>query len=440
MNHEERLQFIWKNRLLPGSSLITTCGLEVEVSHPGEQNSHAGPDFFNARIKLGQMVWAGNVEMHHRASLWNHHRHHLDPAYDNVILHVVHQLDDLTKNSKGRIIPTLVVDPSKLQITLHEDLSTYENWLPCHSSISNVSKKSLEPWLATLYTERLNEKVHHASHILNRYPHNRDKALFLALASGFGLPINSLPFEIMASGIPLPLLMDIKEHLPLVEALLFGHSGLLNKTSKRDPYSTSLWKHYARLKEALPGNPVPPHLWKFLRIRPASFPTLRVAQFASFIHFHFPLDEVFMNLESKREIEQLLQLSASEYWNTHYIFGRPSPHSVKTMGKQAIQHLIINAIIPFMVANDPKNPKNDLLSDPGEIIRELKPESNHIVKNWSDIGVVPGNAVESQALIQLYNRYCTQQRCDECQIGRLLRHQFPNQNFQLRKTISTDGT
>jgi hypothetical protein len=419
MNHEERLQFIWKNRLLPGSSLKTTCGLEVEVIHPGAQNSHAGPDFFNARIKLGPLVWAGNVEMHLRSSHWNHHGHHLNPAYDNVILHVVHQLDDLIKNSKGRIIPTLVVDPSALQILIHENLSSYENWLPCNLSISNISKKSMEPWLDTLYIERLSKMVRHAAHILTRFPHNRDKALFLALASGFGLPINSLPFEIMASGIPLPLLMEIKESLPLVEALLFGHSGLLNKTCIQDPYTTLLMKHYTRLKVALPGNPLPPHLWKFLRIRPASFPTLRLAQFASFIHFHFPLDEGLMNFESLKKIEQILQQSASEYWNTHYIFGRASPHSVKTMGRQAIQHLIINVIIPYLGAIDIVDHRKGILSSEKEKLLMMSAESNHIVRNWSKSGVKPHNAFESQALIQLYNGYCVEQRCDQCFFGKI---------------------
>ncbi len=418
MNHEARLQFIWKNRILPGSLLKTTCGLEVEVIHPGEQNSHAGPDFFNARIKLGPLVWAGNVEIHHRASLWNHHGHHLDPAYDNVILHVVHQPDDLAKNSKGRIIPTLVVDPSKLQITLHEDLSTYENWLPCHSSILNVSKKSLEPWLDTLYIERLSEKVRHATHVLTRFPHNRDKALFLALASGFGLPINRLPFEIMASGIPMPLLMDIKENLPLVEALLFGHSGLLNKSSKQDPYTSLLLKQYTRLKVALPGNPLPPHLWKFLRIRPASFPTLRLAQFASFIHSHFPLDEGLMNFESLRKIEQILHQSASQYWNTHYIFGKASPYSVKTMGSQAIQHLIINVIIPYLGAIDIVDHRTGILSNEKEKLMMMGAESNQIIKNWSKFGVKPNNAFESQALLHLYKEYCIPKRCNHCQIGK----------------------
>ena len=423
MNHEDRLQFIWKNRLVPGNSLKTTCGLDVEVIYPGEQNSHAGPDFFNARIKLGPMVWAGNVEIHHRASQWNHHRHNLDPAYDNVILHVIHHFDELTKNSKDRLIPTLVIDPAHTQILLQENQSTYKNWLPCQSSISNVTKKSIESWLETLYNQRLDQKVQQASLLLTRYPHNRDKALFLAMASGFGLPINSLPFEIMASGIPLPLLLEIKESLPHLEALLFGHSGLLIKTKKQDPYTISLLKHYDHLKKALPGRPVQPHLWKFLRIRPASFPTLRMAQFASFIHSHFPLDDNFIKIKSIGEIEQRLQLNASEYWNTHYIFGKRSPHSIKKMGKQAIQNLIINAIIPHLRAIDRVDRRIYNASNEKEMLLEMRAESNHIIKKWIKFGVIPCNAIESQALIQLYNEYCKQKRCLDCRIGKNLSKQ-----------------
>ena len=424
MKREERLQFIWKNSLLPGSSLKTNCGLRVEVIHPGEQNPNAGPDFFNARIKLGSLVWAGNVEMHHLASNWNHHGHHLDPAYDNVILHVVHRLDALTKNSKGRTIPTLDIDPSKLQITLPDNLSSYENWLPCHLSFPHVSKNSLKPWLETLYIERLNKQVHLASRILERFPHNRDKALFLTLASGFGLPINRLPFEIMASGIPLPLLLDVKESPSYLEALLFGHSGLLNKSNIQDPYTNQLLTQYTRLKVTLPGNPLPPHLWKFLRIRPASFPTLRLSQFASFIHSHFPLDEDLMNFESLKKLEQSLRQNASEYWNTHYIFGRASPHSVKTMGTQAIQHLIINAIIPYLRAIDLVDHRSNIQRSEKERLLKISAESNQIVRNWSKFGVKAANAVESQALIQLYKGYCTEQRCDQCRLGNISRESF----------------
>jgi hypothetical protein len=423
MNHEEQLHFIWKNRLLQGNSLKTTCGLEVKVILPGEHNSHAGPDFFNARILLGHLVWAGNVEIHHKASLWNHHGHQLDPAYDNVILHVVHHCDKGIKNSKGRLIPSLVVDPETTQNLTQGNLNIGKDWPPCGFISSCEPDKSMKLWLTTLSMKRLMKKTEDASHILTRYPLDRERSLFLGLASGFGLPINSLPFELMASRIPLDQLMDIKESLPRIEALLFGHSGLLHGCKNHDPYSDALMKEYKQLKKTLPGDPVPPHLWKFLRIRPASFPTLRMAQFAAFIHAHFPLDEDLIRIDSIDKIEQMLQLHASEYWNTHYIFGKRSPYSIKKMGQQAIQHLIINVIIPYLHALEGDQQRKDSLSIKKSLLIEMKAESNHIIKKWINFGVKPRNAFESQALLQLYKEYCIPGRCNHCQIGKKSRRQ-----------------
>ena len=418
MNHEERLQFIWKKRLLPGNLLRTTSGMEVEVMFPGEQNGHAGPDFFNARISLGGLVWAGNIEIHHYASQWYLHGHHLDPAYDNVLLHVVHHFDKQVKNSRNRLIPSLVVNP-KTSITLcKSEQSRNTKEAPCYLLSSMRARDSKEDWLVSLYKKRLTEKTGEARGILTRYAENREKAHFMAWASGFGLPINRLPFELMAANIPLSMLMDIKENLPQLEALLFGHSGLLGNPHNQDPYTSSLLKKYKLMKNTLPGDPVPSHLWKFLRLRPASFPTLRMAQFAMFIHTHFPVNPDFLHSGSIQEIETKLHLYASSYWNTHYVFGKPSPFSRKRMGQQAIQHLIINAIVPYLHALDEADPLNDGAKRNRNMLLEIKAESNQIIKKWIKFGVKPGNAFESQALLQLHKEYCIPKRCDHCLIGK----------------------
>jgi len=411
MTTEVYIQYIWKHRLFSLKSLRTTCGQDLEILHPGEHNMHAGPDFFNARIRLDHMIWAGNVEVHLFASQWNIHGHHQDPAYDNVILHVVHQSDLHIKNSKGRSIPSLIINPFPLPASHRENQYFGENWLHCHSHIGDISLKTLNPWLRQLYYERLNQKVHHINHIIQRFPGNREKALLVALASGFGLPINRLPFEMLASVIPISLLKEIKDCLPNVEALLFGQSGLLPANPNQGSYASSLKQRYALLQKAVDSNPLPPHLWKFLRLRPASFPTLRLSQFASLIHMHFPLYENFMNSLTIMELEGQLHLESSSYWNTHYIFGKTSPYLIKKMGKQSILHLCINVFIPFMGA----------IHRPEDIgiLHKLCAESNHIIKKWSNFGIIPSNAFESQALIQLYNAYCKQKRCIDCQIGKI---------------------
>ncbi len=398
-------------------SLYTNCGQHLEILNPGEQNPNSGPDFFNARIRLDQMVWAGNVEVHIFASHWNLHGHHLDPAYDNVILHVIQHFDVDIKNSKGRSIPSLIIDPHSLPAFHPEDMRKNAHGLPCQNYISDIPAIARKKWFLQLYKERLDQKILHFTHIIHRCRYDREKALLIAMASGFGLPINALPFEMMASGIPLALLREIKDCLPNVEALLFGQSGLIQAPMNQGPYASFLLDRYELLKKAGTSNPLPAHLWKFLRIRPASFPTLRLSQFATLIHMHFPLYEKFMKYESLREMEQLLDLESSSFWNTHYTFKKPSPYSVKKMGQHAILNLSLNVLIPFMEAIQRSDQAYHVRIKHIRFLHKLTAESNHIIKKWSIFGIEPDNALESQALIQLFNAYCKQKRCIDCQIG-----------------------
>lgn len=418
MSKEEDLHFVWKHGLFIGKPLKTTNGLALNVIHPGAQNFHAGPDFFNARIRLDQLVWAGNVEIHRFASDWNRHGHQLDPAYDNVILHVIQYFDTEIKNSKGRQIQTLVVSFSDSLLDRAEELRKNECWLPCKRTITQVPDSILKSWLHKLSIERLEEKKAYITNLLIRYRNDREQALYLAMASGFGLPINSLPFEMLASGIPLPLLMELRDNPNDLEALLFGHSGILHTVKKHDPYTRSLVQRYAKLKKTLPGFSLPPHLWKFLRIRPASFPTLRLSQFAALIHTQFPWAENFIRARSISDLENKLLVYASEYWNTHYTFGSASPFLKKKFGRQAIHHLLINVFLPFLEVLQQADPNNRTSTLEQELINNLEAESNYIIKNWSKFGVSPSNAFESQALIQLYKGYCSKKRCLDCQIGR----------------------
>ncbi|MEN8201869.1 MAG: DUF2851 family protein [Bacteroidota bacterium] len=420
MHKEELLHFVWKKGLFPGKSLITTNGIELDVIHPGEENLHAGPDFFNARIRLGRLVWAGNVEIHRFASDWNKHGHQLDPAYDNVILHVIYHFDTIVRNSKGRQIPSLVVDRSDSFMERVDELRKNESWIPCSSYIHNVPARILKSWINTLSAERMALKVANVSRLLARPEYDRLQVLYLTLASGFGLPINNLPFEMLASGIPLSLLLEIRDNLNDLEAVLFGSSGLLHSVSYDEGYVHSLKHRYKHIMKEFPGKPVPEFLWKFHRIRPASFPTLRLSQFASLIHTQFPLDIDQIRTWSLSEIENKLKVNASKYWNTHYTFGRPSPFLIKKFGRQAATHLLINAFIPFLKACHEEDQKKRVFSAEHELFQNLEAESNHIVKNWIKFGLSPCSAFESQALIQLYKGYCIKRRCSECGIGRVI--------------------
>lgn len=417
MLHEKLLHDVWKNGLFSGRTIRTREGMELEILLPGVENPHAGPDFFNARLRLDRLIWAGNVEIHRSASDWNKHGHQLDPAYDNVILHVVQYHDAIIKNSQGRLIHTLVVEPAELLLEGVLELRKKECWIPCSNKVCKVPARVLKPWFRKLSAERMLQKTTHLSGLADRQGFDSDNALCLAMASGFGLPINSLPFELLISGIPRALLFDLRDNLHDLEALLYGHSGIVHKLKNQDPYTRSLLKRYDQLKNALPFPPLPPHIWKFLRIRPASFPTLRISQFASLIHFHFPLNNIISGSGSLAEIEQCLQRSASEYWNTHYVFQKPSPFSIKRMGRHSVNNLIINVILPYMLSTENWAIGPAGSPSAGKILAGLEPESNQLIGRWIRSGIHPANALETQALIQLYQAYCRKKRCSACPIG-----------------------
>jgi hypothetical protein len=417
MLQEKLLHYVWKNGLFSGKTFRIREGMELEILLPGEENPHAGPDFFNARLRIGSLIWAGNVEIHRSASDWNKHGHQLDPAYDNVILHVIQYDDAIIRNSQGRLIHAFVVEPTDSLLECVRDLRKNERWIPCCNHVGMVPERVLKPWLIKLSAERMLNKAAHLSGLADRQGRDSENMLCLAMASGFGLPINSLPFELLTSGIPRALLFDLRDNLHDLEALLYGHSGLLHKLKNQDPYTSALMKRYDQLKKAVPGPPLPSHIWKFLRIRPASFPTLRISQFAALIHFHFPLNNIVSGSGSLAEMEQCLQLSASEYWNTHYVFQKPSPFSIKKLGRHSINNLIINVILPYILSTE--NWAFDPAGSPSveKKLAGLEPENNQLIDRWIRSGIHPKNALETQALIQLYQAYCRKKRCSACPIG-----------------------
>jgi len=417
MAAESFIQFIWKHRLYHGKSLNTTCGQNLEIVNPGEQNFHAGPDFFNARIRLGQMLWAGNVEIHSRASDWYKHGHHLDPAYNNVILHVVGEYDTDVTNSLGRRIQTVVPDYHEPLIRRYKGLKRNENWLPCSGYIKAIPIRKLNLWLSSLVAERIVQKGLRMEKLLCDSTPNLDEALYMALAPGYGIPVNILPFELLTKGVPFSVLIDYRDNLSDLEAILFGHSGLLSPARPLGPYPNSLWNRYRELNALCIEKPVPRHMWKFLRLRPPSFPTLRISQFASLIHHRFPLAERILGTTSMAEMEQIFRTGASEYWTTHYLFGKSSPPKPKFPGEQFIATLIMNVIIPFLHALDKMEKGSIAGIQACEFLFQMKAESNQLIKNWARSGIRAKNAMESQALLQLYNVYCKQKRCLECQIG-----------------------
>ncbi len=416
--HEDIIHFIWKHKPALFNGLTCQPGGKVEVISPGNHNFDSGPDFFNAKVKIDNTIWAGNVEIHVKSSDWNRHVHNKDEAYNNVILHVVAVNDMPVSNANGNLVATLEISyPHELEWELQRLVAT-ESWIPCAKDIGKVNPISIRMWLTSLCIQRLEQKTDQVQNLVAEYNGSWEEAFYVSLARSFGLKINSLPFELLAKSTPLKALSKVKDNLLSVEALLFGQAGLLNFSAiTMDDYMKELVKEYDYQKRKFQLNPIPGHLWKFMRLRPNAFPTIRLSQFALLIHDSAGLFSQCMEAGKLSDYMEILRVNSSSYWNSHYTFGKVTEDKEKLMGENAIKTIILNTIVPFMFTYG-KIRGNEALKDKSlNLLEELQPESNSIVKGFESIGIKADNSFFSQALVQLKNQYCDKRKCLFCQIG-----------------------
>ncbi len=415
--NESFLHFIWKHRLFNVDELITTDGQLISVINPGQLNTDAGPDFFNARIKIGATIWAGNVEIHQKSSDWYRHKHEKDAAYDNVILHVVLDDDQQAINSKNEKLQTTVLNYPKYLEDNYRELLQSKKWIPCAGWFSENDLMEMRLWFHSLMIERLQQKTEEITDRLEQNKNDWNETFYQFLAKNFGLKTNAQPFEMLARAIPLNILGKHKSNLFQIEALLFGSAGLLNEELLGDDYFIALRKEYSFLYNKYKLKPIEGHLWKFLRLRPVNFPSIRIAQFAQLIHQSTALFSRLIEYERLSEIEKLFNVSASSYWNRHYRFNKSSANRKKQLGSSAIQNIIINTIVPFLFVYGEQHNQHHLKDRALDFLERIKPESNSIITNWNKMGVFPRSAFESQALIQLKNCYCKNKKCLNCHLG-----------------------
>jgi len=416
---EAFIHYIWKYKNFNQSNLTTTSGEPLEIIHTGEHNSDAGPDFFNARIRIGDTLWAGNIEMHVRASDWNRHEHQHDSAYNNIILHVVHEADQWIRDKSGKAFPTVELNgrvaPEVYKKYL--DFGTSNDWVPCGIQAGKASRVALEVWLERLCVERLERKAEGILATLQNNHNNWEETFYQHLARNFGFRVNAIPFGLLAQSIPLNLLARYKDSLLLLEALFFGQAGLLEDFFF-ESYPQRLQSEYQFLahKHSLTG--IDGHLWKFLRMRPLNFPTIRIAQFACLIH---KSDHLFSAVLEAKELAQLKTLFAtgvSAYWHTHYQFGSFSAPGRKMKGAETIENIIINTVVPFLFVYGKQKGEAHLEERAFQFLEEVKPEKNSVASKWKRIGLRANNGARSQALLELKNRYCAERKCLDCGIGR----------------------
>jgi len=415
---EEFLHFIWKQELHE-KNFVADTGDVVEIVSPGLQNTDAGPDFENARIKINGVLWAGNVEIHVDSAGWTRHNHQNDAAYDSVILHVVLTHNKACYRTNGELIPTIELKFDERYLLNYQELIGKNQLIPCNPEIKSVDTILKSIWLDTLCIDRLESKTQYIHDILAYTKGNWEETFYIGLARNFGFKTNSLPFELLAKSIPLKLLNKYSPDIIQLEALLFGQAGLLSDNIT-DDYYLLLQKEYDYLKKIHQLTPVDKHLWKFLRIRPVNFPTIRLSQFASLINKSGSLFAKTMEISSITKLEELFIIEAGEYWQTHYNFGKISSKTKKPLGDLARSGLIINTIIPFLFLYGKIRGKNEHREKAVRFLEELPAEKNSTITNWMQAGLIPENAMQSQALLQLTGNYCKAKKCLNCQVGNII--------------------
>jgi hypothetical protein len=414
---EDFLHFIWKFKL-QGQHFHTTAGEALLLVKPGEHNHDSGPDFHNAQVRLGDTLWAGNVEIHIRSSDWIRHRHQHDEAYDNIILHVVFDDDLAIKRRSGELIPTLVlkdVFPPDVYETYNYFLNNHL-WIPCAMRLNEVREVVINDWLTSLSVLRLERKSRDLENLLQFTGNDWNQAFFEALASTFGFRINKQPFELLARQTPIQCIEKHKDNLFQVEAILFGQAGLLEGKYRSD-YPKKLKKEYQHLRNKFSLKPISGHLWKFMRLRPNNFPTIRLAQLAMMIHLrsHF-FSEIIENAVYDKMIE-FFSVGVSDYWKEHYYFDRPSKNMGKSISASTVELIMINNVIPFLFVYGKLKGQQFYQDQALTLLDSIPAESNSIIRKFGEFGIKPGSASQSQALLELKTNYCDQKKCLECRIG-----------------------
>jgi len=418
---EDFLHHIWKYKLFNTVNLKTVRDESIQLLNSGLHNLNSGPDFFNAKLRIDNQLWAGNVEIHIKSSDWYIHGHEKDKNYDTIILHVVWEHDAEVYRKDNSLIPVIELKDcvdSSIFANYQLLFSTQQKWINCESEIASVDEFEISNCLERLYIERLEQKSIPIQQLLTVSKNDWEAVLFKMLAKSFGLKVNAEAFLNLANAIDFAILRKERAQLKRVEALLFGQAGMLNNTVQ-DAYFQSLQQEYVYLQQKYKINPLPESQFQFFRLRPNNFPTIRIAQLAFLFHKKEHLFLQTIEINTKEEFYSLFDVSVSDYWKTHYSFTSISKKSSKKLSKSFIDLLLINTIVPlkFLYLKSINRLDEEGLLD---ALKQIKPEKNTIITKFKALGVSSENAFESQALLQLKNEYCTKQRCLACAIGNVI--------------------
>jgi hypothetical protein len=420
---EDFLHYVWQHQYFDKSNLQTEDGQPITILRPGFRHSDAGPDFPNARLQLGEVEWNGAVEIHLKASDWYRHNHQHDLKYDQVILHVVHTADEPVYRTDGSLVPVLAL-ASRLPVGL---LAAYERLieqpgnetLPCAALLGQVSELTRTLMMDRVLLERVELKADALATLYETLAQDWESTAWHALAAAFGFQKNSEPLSRLAKALPLNILRRHRHDLRQLEALVFGQAGFLveQKDTEHDLYICDLQQEFSflRHKYNLAGTGLGLHDWNFLRLRPANFPTVRLAQLVGLVHARPTLFDALLTAADVPALELFFTAPVSEYWRGHYRPGKPG--KVPALGRSSVHLLITNVVVPLRVAYARHIGNAELVEASVALLEQLPAEHNHVTDLYDTLGFRHRTAADSQGLLALHRSYCTPRRCLHCSIG-----------------------
>ena len=414
---EDFLHYIWRHQYFDRSEVSTADGEPVQVIRTGFYNTEAGPDFKEAIIKIGEVEWSGSVEVHLKASDWQRHQHHTDGKYDQVILHVVWEADKLVFRQNGTLIPVLELKGRVNLQLLHtyQQLQQARHAIHCAAFWPSVPEVTKIAMMERALIERLELKGEEVLQTYQSTGHDWEQTAYYTLLRGFGFKTNQLAFEQLAKALPFKV---VRQHVASqfqLEALLFGQAGFLSEPT--DDYAVQLAKEYTFLAHKYKLQPLQPHQWNFLRMRPGNFPTVRLAQLVAVLHKRTSLFATLLELETVKAYEALFRAQVSEYWQRHYMFSRASKSKQQSMGKGSAQNLIINVVVPLLVAYASYSGNLQYQDKAIALLEQLKEDSNKHTRLYEELGWQAKTAADNQAALGLFRFYCEPVNCMQCGIG-----------------------
>ncbi|HEY0656809.1 MAG TPA: DUF2851 family protein [Chryseosolibacter sp.] len=417
--NEAFLHYIWQHQYFDKNDFRTTSGELVSVLQPGFKNTDAGPDFLNAKIQVGTVVWIGHVEIHIESSEWISHRHHVDQAYENVILHVVWKENQTILQKDGSRLTTIELKGrvSDDLLLRYRKLINQPESIPCAHHLAHVKEITRLTMIERALIERLESKSRAIRDRLARNQHDWEETAYQLISRNFGFKINNHAFERLAEILPYRIVQK-HDQLFQVEALLFGQAGFLDE-QKQDSYFALLKREYDFLskKYSLFDRRMNKSQWKFLRLRPANFPTIRLAQLAALLVSRKNMFSNIVDAASYQDLLEMFSVKQSDYWQKHYRFDYPTEEALAGLGTSSVYNLLINTAVPLMVAFGKEKDEQRFVDRAVTIMQHIPAEDNAIIKRWNAQGISSRAAADTQGLIEIFNSYCLKKRCLDCNIG-----------------------